>query len=231
MKFFSYVLIVWISGGLLIHDGDSDLDSFKSSLVKYYTLIDKTKEYSFMSKYSILSTPDEKEVIFGHTVKLDQNIYQKVDFTELITNGKIYVQIDSKSKSIKVHQKEQKLDILRSVDLKKITNQYKNIKLTTSFSNNIYEFTEAINALNPYERLVLHFDKTNNFLTKVEANYFMSVPTNSGGSVKPKLVIEHSNFQINVDKKLDYLKVEDIIQFYKDSIQPTKRFKEFTIAN
>lgn len=231
MKFLSYALAIWISGGLLLNAGDSDLDSFKSSLIKYYSLIDKTKEYSFVSKYSIISTPDEKEVIFGHTVKLDHNIYQKIDFTELITNGNIYIQIDAKSKSIKVHQKEQKLDLLRSVDLKKITSQYKNIKLTTTLSNDVYEFTDAVSALNPYEKLVLHFDKTNNFLTKVEANYFMTVPTNSGRSVKPKLVVEHSRFQTNLDNKLEYLRVEDIVQFTKDSIQPTKRFKEFTIAN
>lgn len=229
MKIISLFLFVLSMNDLNAQSSDKEL--FKSTLDTYIALLEDTSQYSYESKYTIYLTPEESEQTKGYFIKDKNDIYQKIDFTEMISDGNIMVLVDNVLKSIEVKKSNKEKELFKSLNVKRILDQFKNVKLTNNELYFEFTFSNPSSSANPFEKVIMYFDKENSFLSKIEANYLMSVMTLSGKNVKPKLIIENSTFNNSIDKKLNQLKINEVIDFSNQNVRLSSRFEDYKIIN
>ena len=229
MKIISLFLFVLSINDLNIQSSDKEM--FKNTLDTYITLLEETSQYSYESKYTIYLTPEESEQTKGYFIKDKNDIYQKIDFTEMISDGNIMVLVDNVIKSIEVKKSNTERELFKSINVKRILDQFKNVKLTNNDLYFEFTFSNPSSSANPFEKVIMYFDKENSFLSKIEANYLMSVMTSSGKNAKPKLVIENSTFNKLIDKKLNQLKINEVIDFSNQNVRLSSRFEDYKIIN
>jgi hypothetical protein len=221
-------LILVISSSINSFDNKEE---FNKILEKYYQLLENTDEYSFSASYRIEVDALENETIQGIIGKKQNNLFQKIDQLEMLSDGKVFLKIDPKSKTIQVAKKQENFSFIKNFDIKKFSSQFKSIEMLVKGEQVEFQLTGPLKNQNPYEKIKIQFDKTNNFLNRIEAIYLLPVEDKNGNKVKPKLIIENKNFQKKISEKLNFKTVQDIIIVSKNDIKPTQNYKEYTVIN